>query len=222
MYWLVDLDAPSPEWGLLLGDFLTNVRAALDHLAWQLPALESKSPERGTSFPICDVRPKGGEPKIVNVTDRAVLDAVIACQPYIAEAKYGHPVHTTGLHCLRELVNLDKHKLLLTGVHALDLRGIWWGLDEGYEPNWGIHGGPIKEAQPIARFDFGEKRVPEDFEPHLDLTVRIENAPPGLCQTSPLLDLVEMIYFAVEHEVLGEHLAPFFGLSYRYQTAFSE
>ena len=36
----------NPEWGLILGDMVHNLRSALDHLVWQLVLLNGEKPRR--------------------------------------------------------------------------------------------------------------------------------------------------------------------------------
>jgi len=40
-------------WALLLGDFVHNLRSALDHLIWQLVLLSDAKPGEHNQFPIC-------------------------------------------------------------------------------------------------------------------------------------------------------------------------
>ena len=52
-----------PYWSVILGDFLHDLRSALDHLVYALATLRRKRP-RGTQFPIfldyCEFQVKGG------------------------------------------------------------------------------------------------------------------------------------------------------------------
>lgn len=53
--WALARPAPLPaRWSLIIGDFLGNARAALDHLAWALSTLRQQTPPQPTrlSFPI--------------------------------------------------------------------------------------------------------------------------------------------------------------------------
>lgn len=97
VYRIEGLPALNPEWSLILGDFLTNLRAALDHLACQLAVLEGPSACEHTQFPIMDSsRDKNGQPRpapgIDGVTNHDVIDALIAVQPYTTVERHGHPL----------------------------------------------------------------------------------------------------------------------------------
>src|ERR1700752_1107379 len=48
---------PPIEWSLILGDFVQNLRAALDPLVWQLVRANGIEPTRRTAFPIFDQPP---------------------------------------------------------------------------------------------------------------------------------------------------------------------
>src|SRR5439155_21053237 len=45
-------EEPDPRWGLIAGDFVHNIRSALDYLAWQLVILNGKRPNSAVQFPI--------------------------------------------------------------------------------------------------------------------------------------------------------------------------
>jgi hypothetical protein len=46
----------NPEWGLLLGDMVHNLRSALNHLVWQLVILNDEQPRRQNQFPIISTK----------------------------------------------------------------------------------------------------------------------------------------------------------------------
>ncbi|MFL0288808.1 hypothetical protein ACJH6H_26555 [Mycobacterium sp. SMC-21] len=116
------------EWGLIVGDILTNLRAALDHAvvghAAKLHTL-TEAEERKLNFPILlnkdqwlgspavqqtattPAKPKvdSVQKKLVNYVDSAVLAAIETCQPYHFATPHDHP-----LAGLNDLVNRDKHR----------------------------------------------------------------------------------------------------------------
>jgi hypothetical protein len=55
-HWVVRLAANPPleEWALSIGDALHNLRAALDHLVWQLVEANGHTAGRNNAFPIAD------------------------------------------------------------------------------------------------------------------------------------------------------------------------
>jgi hypothetical protein len=201
IYRVEGLPTVQPEWSLIFGDFLTNLRAALDYLACQLAKLEGPSTCEHTKFPILDSAPyKDGKPRlprINGVTDQRVIDAVIAVQPYTAVQRYGRQLEEDALYALKTLVNTDKHRLLLVTIHALHVERAWWGVPEGREsPDVRLNLGPLEDNAPVAWFDFGDSEPYPGFDPHLALTVRLHDPRclPGL----PLLQLMGTLGGEVE------------------------
>ena len=101
-------------WSVILGDFLHNVRSALDHLVWQLVLLAGKQqPGRQHQFPIAMTkesyeRPDGLRDRcLAGVAEehRAIIDRV---QPF----RLGDDVSDHSLAHLRRLSNADKHRIL--------------------------------------------------------------------------------------------------------------
>jgi hypothetical protein len=108
---LVVLRNLPPEWGILVGDCVHDLRGVLDHLAFALPrAAGTDSEWEDTSqFPICDAASGFASVKgryLLGV-DQTIVEAVQRLQPY-----YGrNSPEGQGLWYLRELSNLDKHRL---------------------------------------------------------------------------------------------------------------
>jgi hypothetical protein len=112
---------PPDDLSIIAGDFLCNVRAALDHLVAQLVVCNGGSAtDNKTYFPICPSHPdfvKNGIPKLkgVSLNEIALIETL---QPY-----------RTGdtLNRLARLNNADKHHTLaLTTLAATDTELIWW------------------------------------------------------------------------------------------------
>jgi len=111
---------PPREWGLLLGDFVHNLRSALDHMVWDLVLLnpDSDDPDTNTEFPIYwdpaqYVLPHEAPRKLRGIVPQAP-DLIEEAQPYHGANAKRHP-----LWMLRELDIADKHRtLLLTGSIA--------------------------------------------------------------------------------------------------------
>jgi hypothetical protein len=108
----------NPEWGLLAGDLVHNLRSALDHLVCQLVLLHGGKPSRENQFPIVRVKndywlPQGHRTESVRDRllagipddERAPIDGV---QPYNAGDKAG----ITTLALLSQLSNADKHRVI--------------------------------------------------------------------------------------------------------------
>ena len=124
---------PPREWGLLLGDFVHNLRSALDHMVWDLVLANpnSERPDSDTEFPIyADATRyalKHEAPRKLRGVLSTALDAIEQAQPYHAANPTFSP-----LWALRELDIADKHRtLLLTGsIARLRFYGHYGGLRE--------------------------------------------------------------------------------------------
>ncbi|MBF6323913.1 hypothetical protein IU451_15445 [Nocardia cyriacigeorgica] len=103
---------PSEDWGLAIGDILTNLRAALDHALYgHIAARHSltEKEKKSVQFPV-----------ILNAKDWAGVDGRYS--KWVDPAVWAHvydkqPFHQQdpqqgGLHILNDLVNRDKHRTL--------------------------------------------------------------------------------------------------------------
>ncbi len=99
-----------PEFGLVLGDVLTNLRAALDHCYAAVTGANQRTTGQ-TYFPIRD-EPKSLVRKVEEALkeqtiSQAVHDLIVnEIRPY----QGGHPT----IVALNKLANLDKHRVLVT------------------------------------------------------------------------------------------------------------
>lgn len=113
-------DARVFQAALRAGDFIHNLRAALDHLAWQLALLSGGWPSIEVSFPICEKNNADARRFIkrctVGIPDPAVA-VIESFQPYHA----GNGFRSTHLWRLNKLWNIDKHRHL---------------TPHGIEPEW--------------------------------------------------------------------------------------
>ena len=111
-------------WSVIVGDILQNLRAALDHLLWQLVLANGCTPGFGNSFPIFDKLP----PEDPSHPERVRWDRHIKgvhsgavgfiefCQPYNGLNGPGTQHTLTGL---RRLSNEDKHRTLVPALSAV-------------------------------------------------------------------------------------------------------
>jgi hypothetical protein len=123
---------PSPNLGLLLGDFAQNLRDALDHLAWQLALLKSDTPPLDTEFPIFFEDTPQGQRDIQKRTrgiPDAARDIIKGLQPY----HRGDAARNTDLWILHRLANTSKHRLLLVIMEYVRLRVGFKGTTRGME-----------------------------------------------------------------------------------------
>ena len=51
------IEEPPLEWSTITGDYVQNLRAALDHLIWVLVKANGFEPTNSNAFPIFDVKP---------------------------------------------------------------------------------------------------------------------------------------------------------------------
>jgi hypothetical protein len=106
---------PSPlHLGVIVGDFLHNLRCVLDHLVWQLVELNGAKPGKHNQFPIFDT-PKAYKEKAgrylrgVHPDHEALIETF---QPYHLD---GDPSYHY-LAVLRNLSDIDKHRFVHPAV----------------------------------------------------------------------------------------------------------
>ena len=115
------IDRPFPEWwSLIVGDFVQNLRAALDHFVCQLIYDAGGEPTRQNAFPIFHKRPSDRPSKNrwkaqVGGLHDAAIAFIERRQPYYHDEDPRN--HT--FFALRELSNEDKHRLVLPVVCAI-------------------------------------------------------------------------------------------------------
>lgn len=218
VYRVYDLPVVDPEWALEIGEVLYQLRSALDHLAWQLVLLTNGTPNNQTQFPIKDSPDdKNGKtiplrnlviPKIKNAK---ILKLIDECQPYnsgLSAPLTPAKARTTPLWHLHALNIVDKHRLLLVVVSALDFDHMFWG-----NPNpttFVLNTKPLKEGDPIAWFDFGGAEAPSHFDPHPAIRITLRDPEAPALWHNPLIGVVENLCWWVEWEMLGLRFAPLF------------
>ncbi len=112
-----DLDPP-PHLGVIVGDFLHDLRCVLDHLVWQLVLLNGRKPNDRNHFPITNT--PDGFAKAAISSLRGVAsehrELIETFQPYHVGG--GKPTEHS-LAVLRNLSNIDKHRF----VHSVAVAG---------------------------------------------------------------------------------------------------
>ncbi|MDE3069211.1 MAG: hypothetical protein KGJ43_00590 [Acidobacteriota bacterium] len=99
----------------VIGEYLHDLRSALDHLAWQLVVENRGTPTDKTGFPIKDADPgtdKHGRPRTPNVSGGVSPRAralIRKAQPYTLGADYAEHA----LWLLHQLWNIDKHRYVI-------------------------------------------------------------------------------------------------------------
>ncbi len=104
---------------LIVGDFLTCLRASLDHLVWQLASITKPYP-KSTEFPILDAP----NAKHIKACTKGVPDdarkVIVSLQPY--QAGQAKAIHGHFLWRLNKLCNIDKHRRIPVHSNASTLR----------------------------------------------------------------------------------------------------
>jgi hypothetical protein len=115
---------PPLHWSTIAGDYVQNLRAVLDHLAWQLVIANDEKPGFGNCFPIFDTEPPDDpthpdrerwERNIKGMAGSAKR-FIDACQPYKG---VNGPDSISALSGLRALSNADKHRTLIPTLTAI-------------------------------------------------------------------------------------------------------
>lgn len=98
---------------LIIGDGCSNLRAALDHLLWQLHLLHNPSFNRNVKFPIWDKESLFRTKASSDIRDLSDIQkaAIESLQPYRTK--------NTALSILRDVNDTDKHRL----IQIVSLRG---------------------------------------------------------------------------------------------------
>lgn len=153
----------NPEWGLLLGDMVHNLRSALDHLVWQLVILNGEKPRRQNQFPIIGTEneywkvPKNRSESVrdrmllgVSEPHRTFIDLV---QPFNARSDPSG----TALAVLSWISNADKHRVVhagfvLTEEPSPELFDVTTSHPGGAYIDVSMNWGELKDGAEIMRF----------------------------------------------------------------------
>jgi hypothetical protein len=208
-YYLADVADIPDEIAAICGDALHNLRSALDHLAYQLVLAAGNTPTKRTAFPIADSAteyssaPIRGKIKLMGQDAIRLIDAL---KPY----KSGNDT----LWHLKELDDIDKHRLLLTvGTryeahratpserHELMRRFV--GSHPGQPtPNFNGMLLAVKDVRMLKRGDklrtVPESEVEQDMQFHVNLAFN----EPGVCEGEPVIDTLHQMAKLVGHIVL--------------------
>jgi len=202
---------PDRRLGVIIGDYVHNIRSALDHLACSLVENNGRKVTTRTTFPILDEQPKdkAGNPRPAGISggvNHKVLPVIEALQPYQrGQDSILHP-----LSVLRELSNADKHRLLHTT--ATQSIGNRCALRN-------FRGNVIAATfVPLAKHEtaIGAFQLPQPYSEaiHGTMEVEIEGADfvainePGPWQERPVLLVLEEIRQFIEQKVIAS-LEPF-------------
>ncbi|MCA1701809.1 MAG: hypothetical protein LC808_00475 [Actinobacteria bacterium] len=200
------LPTVDPEWVLIAGDCLHNLRSSLDHLAWQLVLLDGGQPNRDTNFPVKqNAFNKAGQRAPARIKPHIrradIRDLVEQMQPYSAPQlpNPGPFVMEHPLWLLHDLDITDKHKLLLVIVAMPQVSTLGWAAHPdllSLDLPWV----ELQEGAPVARFQFRGNEAPSDYNPKPPIQIML-NEPAAIGWT--LTDFLETLVLYVEREVLG-------------------
>jgi hypothetical protein len=187
--WRIEIrEEPPPQISLIIGDIVHNLRSALDHLADVLIRANGETPHSRVAYPICDTAEKF-ETTLTQI-QRAGEDAV----DLVRETK-AYPGGNDGLWALKELDNIDKHRLLIAISTRQPDVGIGFPLGllepefraiaEKAEPLFIRSGGAVEPLKD------GDKMysVPPEAEDHPEPQFRLEIAlaEPEILKGEPLV-----------------------------------
>jgi len=154
-HWRLRILEPFPErWSVLLGDVLTNFRAAMDHTFWAATVAHSGQPEnpQRVTFPIATKEKsfKYNAKDLQPLVSPAFWDFVEAIQPFHAPRPHAVP-----LESLRWLSNVDKHRAVhVVGRVAFDAGPIIVDGDQYEVVEDERFAGELKDNDVVARLKF--------------------------------------------------------------------
>lgn len=128
-------ESPPARWSLLVGDYVHNLRSALDYVIWDISLRRSGDASIRTEFPIFEKQKEFAAPgkspqqwsrfsgiHKLRATDGTIVMMVQAMQPFTGRDLHGRTVDPAmhPLWLLHTLANEDKHKTLtLVGTAIL-------------------------------------------------------------------------------------------------------
>jgi len=220
-YRVEGLPVIQPEWAAIAGEVVFGLRSALDHLMYQLVLIDrNKLPlkQRGdgpgsqTYFPIHLSEPKdhnGNSQPLTNppIHDPDIIRALTSVQPYNKDGLLGFRDGNM-LYLIDELCRVDKHRLLFTAFHTLEVpRTHWLSQDDPEVIELEPH--PLVDGDVVARFQFLADDPQPDFDPHLTLHVCVSDGPKWLSNIT-LISLLQSCCGSVEDVVFNYLFRPFF------------
>lgn len=200
-----------PDWRLILGDCVHNLRSALDHLAWQLVEMDNQTPTIETQFPIHEAPlDKKGNLRLAEIKPsiqrKDIRDLVERVQPHRGiDGRWVDP-HESFLWALKCLSNIDKHRLLLVVTCIFETNQLSWSWGGNEEPptkgpiRW--NPAPLHDGDPVLWFTFTRGKVPEGFDPHPALRISVREHEAPLLASLSIQNALELLTYEVEDEVV--------------------
>jgi hypothetical protein len=189
---------PPPELAPIIGDVIHNLRSALEQLAHELSGRKSAS-----QFPIftdeCRFKVLAA-PMIKGIKgkERTLIERV---QPYIAT----NPPRADPLAMINELSNLDKHRLPIPVVAAVNTTDSWVGTTNA-DIRWDhFEAGPVKHDAKVLAFT----ATPEDtskemqVEPKSGLQIQLtDTGADDVYANMSAISVLEMLHHHVRRSII--------------------
>ena len=194
-----------PTWSAIIGDCVHNLRAALDHLAWQLVLASGNRPDLTTQFPIrtsrCRWNPRTRCPeptplKVGGGVSREIMEVIESIQPY-------HGGDTgRRLKMLNSLDVVDKHHTLVVVAQVARAAGTNWdpggvAPPDAIEVWWSRR--RLVDDEIVVRFTFDPPNPELDPNLHFYPNVAFEKG--GPCDDEPVIPVLEELITCVDTEV---------------------
>lgn len=198
--------------GVPIGDAVHNLRAALDHLIYQLVLLNRQTPNKRTQFPIffdaedyfCDSRAMR---KGISLIHDASVEGL---QPYHRVGdESNHP-----LWWLTELDNFDKHRLLLLCDVAIPRGSGGMGIQTMHDMDMHIIfiKTPIaKDGAVLSRFKLIPRSPNAKVQMRIDVPceIRFAQGGPDCVVEKPVLNVLSAIFGYIQNDVLPKFAGVF-------------
>jgi hypothetical protein len=186
----------------IVGDFLHNLRSALDHRAHGIVECGGGKAGQATIFPLRLKKP-GAPLMIRGEPDFPAPQEVVDLQPYTRrkDAAQDLAPPKKPLAILNELNLADKHRRLLFSVVQFRHAG-WFSGDKPSPRVFVVHPGPLKDGDELAVVEFDEPHP--DFNPNFTLYVKLDERElpskrmRAILTTRPLEDTLSLLLHAVE------------------------
>jgi len=205
-------------WPLYLGDFLTNARASLDYLVYELVRANQHDPGNHTQFPICETPGKWRDDITERDTNRGPAPTTGLSEEAFAIIHEHQPLRHRSdnarksdplMHLLR-MSNADKHRTLhVAAIYTGRVLKVW-AVPEGIVDILRVKpaaiSGPIEGEREVARI---KVRVVPGADPDANVyfgyqrLAQITFSGPGETRTATLEDLFGIINSIME---IGDRL----------------
>ena len=151
----------NPDWTLIVGDIIHNLRSALDHIVCQLAILNGNDLSccDATFFPVCICKPdfKRADKKLEHLVSAEALAVIEQLQPYQAAERGKRPIADV-LWTVHKLNIIDKHRTVLVVGKKFRATDVTYTLDDAapvsveVEASWR----PLEDGTEIASIDLSK------------------------------------------------------------------